>query len=340
MTELIRKLATVEPVLKCVKHPNADRLNIVTIRGWQCITTETYNEGDLAIYFEIDSFLPIDERFEFLRKSCYKNIDGLGEGFRLKTIKLRGELSQGLVLPLDLFPEISNPEAGQDATELLKVQKYEKPTPIFLSGKAKGNFPNFIPKTDQERIQNKWGFYERFPEYKQDTFEVTMKLDGSSMTVYLNNGRFGVCSRNIDLEETEDNLFWKTARKYKIEELLRQLSPDNNIAIQGELMGPGVQGNRENFSDYKFFVFDVFNIDTQQYMPPYNRWSLIETLGLDHVPILDNVKITDFSNLQDILSYADGPSINHKYREGVVFKSRDRLNNTFKIISNKYLLDE
>lgn len=169
-----RKLASVKRIDKITKHPNADSLEICHIGGWKVITRiGEYKEGELAIYCEVDSFLPIDEKFEFLRKSSYKKMGEI-EGFRLKTIRLRQELSQGLLLPLstlrsekEMVVGISKQpqgdklqletggsiviEEGLDVTDLLGIVKYEPPIPAQLAGKVKGYFPSFIRKTDEER---------------------------------------------------------------------------------------------------------------------------------------------------------------------------------------------
>ncbi len=139
-----RKLASVVKIVDIQPIPGADAIVVVTVKGWKVVVkVNEYKVGDLAVYYEIDSFLPIRPQFEFLRKSSYKRM-GSSEGFRLKTIRLRGQISQGLLTPI---PEgISNPKEGDDLTEALDIVKYEPPIPAQLAGKIKGTFPSFIPK--------------------------------------------------------------------------------------------------------------------------------------------------------------------------------------------------
>jgi RNA ligase (TIGR02306 family) len=171
-------------------------------------------------------------------------------------------------------------------------------------------------------------------------FEVTEKLEGSSMTCYLIDGVFGVCSRNLDLKETEGNAFWQTARKDRIEEKMRECG-DGDWAIQGELIGPGIQGNIYKLSQPELRVFDVYNIQSGDYLKPEYRRALIERMGLNHVPVLLVDKDLGVGSVDDILQWADGASKigAGPLREGIVFKQVNG-GMTFKAISNSYLLGE
>jgi RNA ligase (TIGR02306 family) len=337
-----RKLASIRVVKDVQPIEGADNIVKVLIDGWQCVAQKgQFAPGELCVYFEIDSFLPIRPEFEFLRKSCYRKMREQ-EGFRLRTIKLRGTLSQGLVLPLEAlgFGYNSDPQRigpcieGQDVTLVLGVTKWEPPIPAQLVGLVKGNFPSFIRKTDQERVQNIWDDIKHVP----DTFEVTVKLDGTSCTYYLYNGEFGVCSRNMDLKESEGNTYWKVARQNKIEELLRAYG--KNIALQGEIIGEGIQGNPEGIKGQDFYLFDIWDIDAQAYLRPPTRSELYKHnfSSLNHVTVVYfNFNLNDYT-LDELLGCANGPSLNSKI-EGIVFKSNDS-NLTFKVISNEYLLGE
>jgi len=228
---------------------------------------------------------------------------------------------------------------GADCTEYIGVKKWEVPLSPQLAGTAKGNFPSFIRKTDQERIQNCYG--DLVKTHKDTSFEATLKLDGSSMTVYFNGGQFGVCSRNLDLKETEDNTFWKVARKLKLEEALR--SYGRNIALQGELMGPGVQGNREQLPDHDFYLFDVWDIDGQCYIPPWKLPEVVLDLYefgsvINTVPYVNRISPFDFT-LDALINMSDIKSLNHPVAEGIVYRSMvDGV--SFKVINNKFLLQE
>lgn len=226
---------------------------------------------------------------------------------------------------------------GLDLTNALNVKKYEKPIPANLAGKIRGNFPSFIRKTDQERIQN--CFDDFWNKWREHQWEVTLKLDGSSFTAYLDDDRFGVCSRNLDLIETDDNAFWQVARKIDLENKMRATGL-KRFAIQGELMGPGVQDNREQLTELQMFVFDMFDITQQSYINANRRLSLIRDMGLQHVPVIENeVTLPGFLDVKTFLRYAERPSLNPNVQaEGVVFKSLTDPNVSFKAISNKYLL--
>ena len=342
VVEVTRKLATVRRIGALDPIEGADAIECATVDGWKLVVKKgEFEVDDLCVYFEIDSFLPQLPMFEFLRKGCFKSTKNLGDGFRLRTIRLRGQVSQGLALPLTAFPELELSE-GEDLTLRLNVQKYEKPIPSNLAGRVRGNFPMFIRKTDQERIQNDYKNLARMPGIEDIVFEVTLKLDGSSMTVYKKDGLVSVCSRNMDLIETEDNTFWKVARSIGLIDALEKM--DVNVALQGELMGPGVQGNREKLDKHDFYVFDVFLIDEYRYMGAEERAFFILALSeafncnLNHAPLIQYSRaFMEFTSCNAFLEYADRESINHPIAEGVVFKSLDGVI-SFKAINNKFLL--
>lgn len=343
-----RKLASLRRVKGKASIDGADKIELVWIGGWQVVAKrKEFEKGDLCVYFEIDSFLPEREEFEFLRSSSFRRIDGLGEGFRLKTIKLRGQISQGLALPLTSFPSIdfSSMQEGADLTKLLGVRKYDLPIVPVTSSTVlkKGNFPAFLRQTDQERIQNCFDDIQGAPALLDAEYEITLKMDGSSMTAYFRDGEFGVCSRNIELKDAETNNFWNAARTYHMEARLRRLG--RNIALQGELMGPGIQKNRERFTLFKFFLFDVFDIDEHRLLLPGERAAVLAALNTDDLgmpivncPIIDAAgHVNVFPTIKEALDFAERPSLVHPIAEGVVFKHLTK-SYSFKIISNKYLL--
>jgi len=335
-----RKLASIRKITNIQPIPNADAIEVVSVDGWNVVTKKgEFKVGDLCVYCEIDSFLPILPEFEFLRKSSYKKLSNGDEGFRLRTIKLRGQVSQGLVLPTSVLPGGRDLYPGMDVTEVLSIKKYEPPIPASLAGKAKGLFPNFLHKTDEERVQNlanEFGVLHLFHPNK--TYYVTEKLDGSSATFYFRNGEFGVCSRNLELLETLDNTFWKVARELKIEEKLGTLA--DNICIQGELIGEGIQGNPYKLKGQTIRFFNAYNIDTRTYLPLDKFKNLMSQLDLEMVPLLsEDFKFS--STLDELLKYAEGKSqLNPEFdREGIVIRSHDRTI-SFKVISNQFLLNE
>ena len=343
----MRKLATIRKIDQLLPIEGADAIECAVVGGWKVVAQKgLYKEGDLAVYFEIDSWIPT-ELAPFLSKGKEpREYEGV-KGERLKTIKLRGQLSQGLLMPI---AEIMNKihldgatfyvEEDADATEFLGILKWEKPMNAQLAGMAKGNFPTQIPKTDQERAQNlkkeitgavKTGL----------RFEITEKLEGSSMTCYLIDGVFGVCSRNLDLKETEGNTFWQVARRDNIEAEMRLVDEHWNFAIQGELVGPGIQGNIYKLSQPEFRVFDVYNIQMGNYLDPADRRALIQQMGLPHVPFISLDKDLGVGSIDEILQWAEDISLLNPnvQREGIVFKEVNG-GMSFKAISNKYLLGE
>ena len=331
-----RKLASVRKISDLSPIEGADKIEVATIDGWKVVVAKDVNHkvGDLVVYCEVDSFLPIREEFEFLRKSSYKKM-GDQEGFRLKTIRLRGQLSQGLILPIHILPFGEAFHEGQDVTEVLGVVKYEPPVPAELAGKVKGLFPSFLRKTDEERVQNLTSEYEEY-RTSDHKFYVTEKLDGSSATFYLRNGEFGVCSRNLELLETEGNTFWKVARELNLENKMKSLG--KNISIQAELIGESVQGNPYKIKGQTIRCFNLYNIDTQEYSSLTEFKDTVEMLGLETVPVLDtNFKLPD--TIDELLKFADSKSeLNPNYdREGIVIRTLDR-KISFKVISNKFLL--
>ena len=349
---MTRQLATIRTVSELIPIEGADRIELAKVDGWQCVVKKgDFAVGDLGLYFEIDSVLPADDaRFAFLEP----------RKFRIKSMKLRGALSQGLLMPIDtMLPvEWARFRGGEQLQDVLGVQKYEPPLPI--SGEQAGTFPtHLVPKTDQERIQN---MPEVLDGRSSMEFEITEKLDGTSCTffseryvgeVYGIHYKVGVCSRNWEMKVDDDNVYAKLYHELEIHGKLRALG--RQLAVQGEIIGPRIQGNKYKRAKQEFYVFDIYDIDRQEYVRAAERMQLCATLGLNHVPVpaafylfahieghgLQPWQQGDEScmlNLDLVLQAADGESMLHKTpREGLVFKHLHE-NISFKAISNKFLL--
>lgn len=327
----MRKLATIRKIADIQPIEGADAIECAQVDGWKVVVKKgEFQVGQLATYFEIDSWIP-EPVAPFLCKDK-REFNGI-PGARLRTIKLRGQISQGLLLPA-----ANDANEGDDVTDALGIQKYEAPIPAQLAGRVRGNFPSFIPKTDQERIQNLGAELEEWQAHDL-TWEVTEKLDGSSMTAYLYQGEFGVCSRNLDLKEDENNSFWKAARANDLEAKLRAIG--RNLALQGELIGEGIQKNPYALKGQQFYLFDIYDIDAGRYLSPTERRELNNTaLNLYHCPVLDVCRLDGVTQAM-LLTDAEGKSQFNPQaeREGIVYKCDER-ELSFKAISNKFLLAE
>lgn len=350
----MRKLATIRKIDAINPIPNADAIEVATVGGWNVVVKKNqFKVDEYALYLEIDSWVPT-ELAPFLSKDRKEPREYMGvKGERLKTVRLRGQISQGLLLPInDISKEITIDdykysfcnvmwEDGEDVTDYLGILKWEPQIPAQLAGIMKGNFPSFIQKTDQERIQNiKQEFEDALNT--DEVFELTEKLHGSSMTVYWEDREMGVCSRNIDLKESDDNAFWKIAKSLNLKEKFEKFAGDRNIALQGELIGNGLNGNQYGLSGHAFKIFDVYDIDAGCKMLPKERYAMLaqlEFVANDHVPIIGTCTLLSFGNsIKKFLEHAEGLSeLNGSEREGIVFKSVER-QFSFKVISNKWLL--
>lgn len=385
----MRKLVTLREVAEIVSIPGADAIEVAVVDGWSCVVKKgEFKAGERAVYFEIDSILPYgDERFAFLMsRSCKMQPTedgGLLEGHRLRTIKLRGQVSQGLLIPvpqdwkeivggsritgtdengkliIEQHNEISftalhseGPDyiyhfnADDDLSEIFGVKKYEKPIPAQLAGMCAGNYPSWLPKTDQDRIQN------CFNKAPVGIYHVEEKFEGSSMTIYHDGEKLGVTSRNLDLKlDQEGNAFVDMAKASGIFDALEDQADigTTRVAIRGELIGPGIQGNIYNLSKPKFMIFDVF-IDGN-YLDPTERARYLEEMvkpyikgNVEFVQTLFTLEKDDTDPKEQFANFysrATGKSVlADTLREGIVFKSGGDNVFSFKAISPEYLLGE
>lgn len=359
MSEIKRKLATIEKISEIHPIEGADAIERAVIRGWNVVIKKgEFKEGDLCVYCEIDSLMPDRPEFEFLKP----------RGFRIKTIKLRGQVSQGIAFPLSILDfagsyyietgyltiekdgKKETIDVGSDVTDYLGVTKYDPPIPACLGGVAKGNFPSHSIKTDEERIQNLVDNYEMYRT--NFTWIATEKVDGSSVTYSIWNNEFGVASRNLALKENETNSFWKVARELNIELKMRQFMLKHkleSLTIQGELLGEGIQKNKYRIKGQTVRFFRVFDPIKYEFFSGREAINAIEEMGLEFVPIIEE-DMTLPDTVQEVISLADGRSkLYETAREGIVFvadtpiypdidlsKYQGRL--SFKVISNKFIL--
>ena len=226
---------------------------------------------------------------------------------------------------------------GQDVSDLLGIKKYEAPVPACLAGEVKGMFPGFIPKTDQERIQN---LSVELAEWVRlgYTFEITEKLDGTSMTAFMVDGVFSICSRNLELKPNPDNSIFKAAVDQDLGPKLFRTG--RNLALQGELIGNGIQGNKYKLKGQEFRVFDIYDIDAKRYMTPIERKEFVTVNDIKHVPVF--AAATTLGTMEELLKAAEGKSvmgdITGPEQEGNVYKCNEDPGISFKVISNRFLI--
>lgn len=355
-----RKLASVQKIVNLEPIQGRDRIVLATVEGWHVIVSkEDFKVGDLCVYIEIDSVLPDRPEFEQARK----------RGSRIRTMKMAGVYSEGIVYPLTILPNMIDDHTisynqyheGDDVTKILGITKYNEyagEEPIGVSKLSKKNynwlkriwfkifgypkrkkdgFTTLVSKTDEIRIQN-------IPEVLQnkEPVVVTEKVDGCSLTATIEKTIFGykfnLYSRNLHLDK-DNSHYWKAAEKYKLEDCMKAMLDYNKgkwLAVQGEVAGPAIQKNPYNFKDIEFFVFNIIT--------PRGRFDSIkmanwcEHYGLNSVPIVNTNYILP-DTVEGMLEYAtDKSKLNPQVlREGVVIRSKDG-KHSFKAVSPEYLV--
>lgn len=296
------KLASIEIVLAIEPIANADKIVLATIQGWQAvIKKDEFNVGDEVVFIPVDTILQRAEWNEFLFK------DKNAKEIRLKTVKLRGVYSQGLILPIEIagYFAVDN----RTLAEMLGVTKYEKPLNPQLAGQARGGLPSWLRKSDEENLQSNPLVITELQALPR--FLATMKMDGSSFKCYLKDGEFGVCSRSLDLKETDGNTFWQVARQNDLEVKLRLVG--RNLVICGEVCGPGIQKNPIGLTKVALYVYDIWDIGKQEYLP-FDEWRrLCNELSLNTVPVIQYSSKFWFKDLKETLDYVNGA----KYADGI-----------------------
>ena len=365
---MARKLASVVEIESCEPIPETDRLSVAKMvgKGWQVVVgRDEFKKGDLCVYFEIGSYLDArDRRFAFLKDQCFRKIVSksgtvLREGHRIETISRGGVISQGLLMPVDAFLEIEDPEVGDDVTLLLKVESFNEvseqlcpATGAARSGDAMCPFPAMIPMTGEEPLQNLGDWFQTM---KGSEWQVTQKHDGMSCTIAYSptidhKNPVIVCSRNQRLKSVSEtgivSIYWQMAMKYKIVEKLKRLYDDSDgyveLALQGEIVGHGINGNRNRENEYKFLMFRAWRIQEWRFYQPEHLIQLCDYWGIPHVNVVkDRFRFFDeITTMEDALKFAEGKTPEGNEREGLVCKSVDRNPLiSFKLVSNKYLLN-
>ena len=339
-----RKLASIQYVHNITPIEGAEKIECVHVLGWQCVANKgQFGIGDKCVYMEVDSFLPVCERFEFLRASSFKENEIMGAGFRLKTMKFRGQISQGLVQPLEILPE-GKYEIGDDVTELLGIRKWEIEERVSNDGTVIAEFPSEISKTDELRVQSYPELIEEFKSVKG--YYISTKMDGCSVTMYKSGDHFGVCGRNYEYADDDKCDMWKYAHEHRIEERLKENNLDD-IAIQGEFCGPGIQKNRLNLKTSEWYVFTITDMKTNTRFSMYKTEEICKLLGLNMVPVEEVEEEFKYKSVDELLERAKGKYTSGKNKEGIVIRPVETVySNTIagplsmKVINNDYLLKE
>lgn len=326
----MRKLASIQKVLHIEPVVNSDNLEVLTVLGWKVVARRNeFQVGDLVIYFEIDSILPELPQFEFLAKTKY----------RLKTQRLRGQLSQGLCWNVGILPSGVEIKEGLDVTELLGVTKYEEEIPEEMVGVSRGFHPKIVSKTGEVRVQSQ---PELLKEFMGKRVAFTQKIEGYSSSYINDNGNIHVCSHTHSLIEDTKSVYWQMAHKYNLIDTLKAIG---NFSIQGEIAGPGIIGNPLGLQEVELFVFRVFDNDKQQYLGIEELREFCSKHNLQPVPLTyENVEFN--FNTEELLEMAKGfYSPSGHPQEGVVIVPMKPTysevlcgNLSMKVINNDYLL--
>jgi RNA ligase (TIGR02306 family) len=303
----MRKLASIQKIKALEPLENADAIEKATVLGWQLVVKKgEFKAGDLCVYCEIDSLMPDRPEFEFLRP----------RNMRIRTIRLRGQVSQGICFPLSVLPVETEITEDADVTGILGITKYEPPVPACLSGIMKGRFPSFIPKTDETRVQV---LQRLLDKYQGEKCYVTEKVDGTSVTYFVNNGEYGVCSRNMELLESDENTLWIVGRALDMENKLRSLN--GNFAFQGELIGENIQSNKLKLKGQTVWFFNIFDINKSEYLPFELFIKVTGDLGLKTVPLIETDYILP-NSIEDIIKKSVRKSlvVPDVWAEGIVIR--------------------
>jgi len=332
----MRSLVTIQKVKEIGDIADSDFLELAHVMGWQCVVKKgEFKAGDLGVYYEVDSFLPFQDRYEFLRNSSYRdNVDN-GKGFRIRTVKMRGQLSQGLLLPLAQFSELEGSGEGDDVTEKLGVKKWYIPETSTPGGTIIGERPMGIPASDEIRIQSA---LELLDQLKGKPYYITTKMDGTSGIVYFIDGKIGCCSRNMEIKDEEGALYWLPVYKYGLKDKLAKYG--KNIVITGEICGPGIQKNKLRLPEIEWYVFDVKDWDEGKYFSYEKALGVCTELGLNFVPLEERGDSFTYT-LDELLRRAKGKYPSRLDKEGIVV--RDLMSPktvSFKVLNNDALLKE
>lgn len=334
----MRKMASIKEIISISPIPDSDNIDLARIDGWQSVVKKgQFQAGEKVIFCEPDSLLPEKPEFEFMRS----------KHFKIKTCKLRGVISQGICFPLDMLPTGSY-DVDQDVSEILGITKYEPPVPVQLRGRMRCPiFRLAVPKTDEMRVQNIPDVLER---HKGEVFNVTEKIDGTSMSVYLDpETGLHVCSRNVDLAPDTDHKwngdsYWRYAIEHDLENVLKTLG--GTIALQGELFGEGIQKGKYSIKGLHYKVFNFWDMANHCYIESDVMKDTVEAFGLSKdflVPDLGRLELNH--TVDDLLKMATGQSaISDVLREGLVFRSVPENTDfkigrlSFKAVSPEFLL--
>lgn len=345
----MRKLASVQCVWNVEPIEGADRIELAHVLGWQCVVNKgEFVPMNLGVYFEIDSFLPIRPEFEFLRSSSYKKTDIMGEGFLLRTKKFRGQISQGLLLPLTAFPELANEcwEPGDDVSEILGVRKYEIEERATTGGNVVGILPYDVPHTDETRIQAEPDLLQEFAGIE---YYISTKMDGSSHSVSVDENGFHVTGHNYEYKDDDSSAFYRYVNsiglREKMEALISEASDIDTLTIQGEFCAPGIQQNRLKLKKPEWYVFTI-RVNGER-VTLESMMTICSRLGVVTVPIEEiGVDLpSKYPTVEALLERADGEYPNGGKKEGIVVRPTlpdysSTINDylSFKVVNNKYLL--
>lgn len=343
----MRKLASIQKIWKIEPIEGADRIELAHVLGWQCVVNKgQFREMEDAVYFEVDSFLPIREEFEFLRASSYKKTDVMGEGFRLRTMKFRGQISQGLLLPVSAFPAIdSSSPVGTDVTDLLGVRKWEVEERITTGGTIIGTLPHDVPHTDETRVQAEPGLIQDFAGLE---YYISTKMDGSSHSVSIDEDGFHVTGHNYEYKDDGTSPFYEYVKGIGLKEKMLEYMQKHYVSIltiQGELCAPGIQQNRLRLTRPAWYVFTVR--ENGKRVSLGRMLGICRILGLESVPVEEIG--TDFParypDVDSVLARADGEYPKGGKKEGIVIRPTEPVYSeriggplSMKAVSNKYLL--
>lgn len=336
-----RKLASVQYVHDVWPIEGADRIECIGVLGWRCVARKgDFKVGDLCVYFEIDSFLPLDERFAFLGDASRKTNELLGEGYRLRTQRFRGQISQGLVLPLSILPG-DDWAMGADVTELLGVRKWVVSERATSGGTIIGGLPPEVPKTEELRVQAEPGLIQEFAGLP---YYITTKMDGTSVSMYRIGGTFGICGHNYELADDGKCSFWKWAHEHEIEERLISAGLDE-LVLQGEFCAAGIQGNPLGLVQPEWYVFTVRDARQGKRLGLEEMTKLCRKVGLKRVPLEEVGEDLPYRTVDALLDRARGQYANGRTKEGIVIRPMSPVYSptvggslSMKVINNDYLL--